>query len=84
MSWTEYIDRLLAIQKENNHPPTWVIRRVNAAGHPPIQHWRRMMIEFNYSIDWPGRHWVREKQTEVPDLSAIDLNEISPIGDTEK
>jgi hypothetical protein len=47
MTWTELIDRLRrkrsyrlpTIQKAKNYQPGWVVRMVQSAGHPPIQHW---------------------------------------------
>jgi hypothetical protein len=72
MTWTELIDRLLAIQKARNYQSGWVIRMVMVAGHPPIQYWRRLAYMFGYPIQWPGRTWDKDKQTDQPDSSAID------------
>jgi hypothetical protein len=72
-SWDDLIDKLLVIQKANNYQPGWVVHQVKVAGMPPIQHWRRLMIELGYSFDWSGRMWVRSKQTEYPDTTTFHL-----------
>jgi hypothetical protein len=79
-SWDDLIDKLLVIQKANNYQPGWVVHQVKAAGMPPIQYWRRLMIELGYSFDWPGRMWVRSEQTEYPDTTTFHL----VCGNTEK
>jgi hypothetical protein len=84
MTWTELIDRLLTIQKANNYQPGWVVRMVQSAGHPPIQHWQRLMIEFGYSYQWPERMWNKKKQIDQPDCTAFYLICGSQLGDAKE
>jgi hypothetical protein len=73
MTWTELIDRLLAIQKARDLPKEWVIDQVELAGHPPKAIWRAIAKALNYTQFWADNwKWLPGKETEEPDPTAID------------
>jgi hypothetical protein len=73
MTWTELIDRLLAIQKSWDFPRTWVVEQVEIAGHPPKQIWRVIAKALNYTQFWADNwKWLPGQETEEPDPTAIN------------
>jgi hypothetical protein len=73
MTWTELIDRLLAIQKANGYPPQWVIDRIEEAGHPPKAIWRAIAKALNFTQFWADNwKWLPGQETEEPDPTAIE------------
>jgi hypothetical protein len=81
MSWEELIDRLLAIQKARNLPPSWVIDRIEECGHPPKQIWRATAKALHSAQFWADNwKWLPGQETEEPDFGAIDWQKY-PIPD---
>jgi hypothetical protein len=76
MTWTEYIDRLLATQSANDYQPSWVIEQVENAGHPPWGIWRKIGFKLGYSINWINEQWHPQLETDEPDLTSINLEQL--------
>jgi hypothetical protein len=72
MTWTELIDRLLAIQRARDLPANWLIAQVEMAGHPPKAIWRAIAKALNYSQYWADWRYLPGQETEEPDSGAID------------
>jgi hypothetical protein len=70
-TWDDLITLLLVVREAKGYTAGWVINQIKAVGMPPLQHWRRLMIEFNYCFYWPNLMWVASRQTDRPDLSTI-------------
>jgi crossover junction endodeoxyribonuclease RuvC len=79
VTWAELIDQLLEIRKANNYRSDWLVRQVKAVGMPPIEHWRRLMVELNQHFYWPELMLNCEEQTNLPDISKLteDLMDIA-------
>lgn len=70
-TWDDLINLLLAIRETNDYTANWVINQIKTVGMPPLQCWRKLMIEFNYCFYWPNLMWVASRQTDRPDLFTV-------------
>jgi hypothetical protein len=73
MTWNELIDRLTEVQKKNGHPKTWIVDRIEEAGHPPKAIWRAIAHRLGFTKFWADNwKWIPGQDTEEPDIGAID------------